>query len=199
MITDRVIEPGSHNGSRSTFPVSDRARRAAWQAMWCAAMRWSPVPFFAWRRTMLNLWGAHVDAHARVYPSAKVWAPWRLVVDDYATLAPGVEVYNPSEVRLEHHAIVSQDAYLCTASHDYNSPEFTFITAPIRIGAHAWVCARAIVLPGVSVGEGAVLAAGGVASKDLDPWTVYAGNPARAVKKRRRKQGTTIERAIPRS
>ena len=56
----------------------------------------------------------------------------------------------------------------------------------MRIGAYAWVCARACVGPGVNVGEGAVLGLGAVAVKDLEAWTVYGGNPAVELRKRRR-------------
>jgi putative colanic acid biosynthesis acetyltransferase WcaF len=56
----------------------------------------------------------------------------------------------------------------------------------MEVGAYAWVCARASVAPGVQVGEGAVLGLGSVATRNLDPWTVYAGTPAVKVKERRR-------------
>ena len=55
----------------------------------------------------------------------------------------------------------------------------------MSIDAYAWVCARACVAPGVNVGEGAVLGLGSVATRDLEPWTVYAGTPAVKVKERR--------------
>jgi maltose O-acetyltransferase len=56
--------------------------------------------------------------------------------------------------------------------------------APIEIGANAWVAAWSIVMPGVKVGEGAVVAAGAVVTKDIEDWTVVGGNPARFIKKR---------------
>src|SRR3546814_1362494 len=60
-------------------------------------------------------------------------------------IADGAEVYNPSPVRIGEWAVVSQGAYLCGASHDYESPEFPLISQPISIGPHAWIAARAIV------------------------------------------------------
>jgi putative colanic acid biosynthesis acetyltransferase WcaF len=94
-------------------------------------------------------------------------------------------IYNPSRIRLGSHAIVSQQAYLCSATHDYEDPRFPLISFPISIGSYAWICARATVQPGVSVGDGAVLGLGAIATKDLEPWTVYAGIPARKVKLRK--------------
>jgi putative colanic acid biosynthesis acetyltransferase WcaF len=90
------------------------------------------------------------------------------------------------------HAIVSQQAYICGATHDYNDPAFPLISFPMSVGAYAWVCARASVSPGVNVGEGAVLGLGSVATRDLEPWTVYAGVPAKPIKRRvRREQDST--------
>jgi putative colanic acid biosynthesis acetyltransferase WcaF len=102
------------------------------------------------------------------------------------TIGRGAEIYNPGGVRLAHHTIISQDAYLCGATHDYNSRDFTYVKRLIESEPYAWVCARAIVLPGVRLGEGAVLGAGSVATRSLEAWTVYAGNPARAVRPRER-------------
>ena len=87
---------------------------------------------------------------------------------------------------LGHRTIISQDAYFCSATHDYQTPDFTYITKLIRTGPQVWICARAIVLPGVHCKEGSVLGAGSVATRNLEEWTVYAGNPAVAVRERNR-------------
>jgi putative colanic acid biosynthesis acetyltransferase WcaF len=100
-------------------------------------------------------------------------------------------IYNAAKVVMGSHAIVSQQAYVCTATHDINDPAFPMICRPIGIGAYAWVCARACVLPGVTLGDGAVLGLGSIATRDLDSWQVYAGNPARRTKQRRRHPSAT--------
>jgi 2-polyprenyl-3-methyl-5-hydroxy-6-metoxy-1,4-benzoquinol methylase len=76
------------------------------------------------------------------------------------------------------YAVVSQGAHLCTGTHDIHRASFQIYAKPIRIGAYAWVCAEAFVGPGVTVDEGAVLAARAVAFQNLEAWTVYVGNPA---------------------
>lgn len=138
----------------------------------------------AWRILVLRIFGASIGKSNFIYPSCNIWAPWLLETQDVVTIGPGVEIYNPGGVRLEHHAILSQDAYLCGATHDYDSPDFTYVKKQIVIGPYAWVCAKAIVLPGVNCKEGSVLGAASVTSKNLDPWFVYAGNPAKQVKPR---------------
>ena len=131
------------------------------------------------------LFGARVDRTAMVRGSADVWWPGNLTMGPRAMLGPGVRCYNVAEVILGEFAIVSQRAYLCTASHAVDDPDFELTTAPIVIGAEAWVAAEAFVGPGVTIGEGAVLAARGVTARSLDPWTIYAGNPAIAKRRRR--------------
>jgi len=171
---------------RPSFGLRDKLRRLFWQAVWLLLFRTSPTPFHGWRSAILRLFGARIGPDNFIYPTARVWAPWLLETGAVVTLGPGVEVYNPGGVMLGHHTILSQDAYLCGATHDYNSRDFSYVKKPIVTGPYAWICARAIVLPGVNCAEGCVLGAGSVASRNMEPWTVYAGNPARAVKTRRR-------------
>jgi putative colanic acid biosynthesis acetyltransferase WcaF len=118
------------------------------------------------------------------YPRSKVWAPWNLNCADQVTAGDGAEIYNPAPITLGSHAILSQDAYLCGATHDYDDPAFPLLAYAMQVGAYAWICARASVAPGVQVGEGAVLGLGSVATRNMEAWTVYAGAPAVKVKKR---------------
>jgi putative colanic acid biosynthesis acetyltransferase WcaF len=107
-----------------------------------------------------------------------------LETDEYVTIGPGVQIYNPGGLYLGTHVILSQDSYICGATHDYNSSRFTYLMKRIELKKYCWVGAKAIVLPGV-IGEiGSVLGAGSVISKNMEPWAVYAGNPARMVKPR---------------
>ncbi|MEK6749679.1 MAG: hypothetical protein AABY83_10795 [Pseudomonadota bacterium] len=99
-------------------------------------------------------------------------------------IADDAIIYNPGKITLGSHTTVSTQAYLCGATHDYNDAAFPMYWAPIHVGAYAWICARATVQWGTVVGTGAVLALGAIATKDLDPWSVYAGIPARKIKQR---------------
>ena len=166
--------------------LQSRAGRFFWGICRVLLYRISPRPFHAWRAMLLRAFGAKIGAKCHFYPRSKVWAPWNLLCEDRVTLADDAEIYNPSPVFLGSHAIISQGAYVCGATHLYNEPEFRLISFPMRIGAYAWICARAIVSPGVNVGEGAILGLGSVATKDLEPFGIYVGAPARKVKERER-------------
>ncbi|MEQ1859599.1 MAG: putative colanic acid biosynthesis acetyltransferase [Chthoniobacteraceae bacterium] len=167
---------------KSSFSLSHRLARAAWSLCWLLLCRWTPRPLHGWRALVLRAWGAKIGARTHVYPGVKIWAPWQLTLGDDACIADGADIYNVAPITLGARAVVSQDAFLCTASHDHRREDFPLITAPIVLGTRAWVAARAIVLMGVKLGDGAVAAAGSVVTRDVAPGSVVAGNPARVVR-----------------
>ena len=169
---------------RPAFPLRLRIKRLVWSVVWILLYRPSPRPLHGWRAILLRTFGARMGSNCHFYPKSKIWAPWNLICDDQVTAADGAEIYNPCPMTFGSHAILSQDSYLCGATHDYDDPDFPLIAFAMQLGAYSWICARASVAPGVNVGEGAVLGLGSVATRDLDPWTVYAGVPAVKVKER---------------
>ena len=169
---------------RPAFPLRQRIARFTWNICWAIFYRLSPRPFHAWRSMLLRLFGAKMGPHCHFYPGSRVWAPWNLICADQVTAGDGTEIYNPAPVRLGSHAILSQNSYLCGATHDFDDPAFPLLAYTMEVGPYAWICARACVAPGVNVGEGAVLGLASVATRDLEPWGVYAGSPAIKVKQR---------------
>ena len=172
---------------RPQTSVRNRLARSLWNLTYVLLFWPTPRPLHAWRSFLLRCFGARLGRNCHIYSRCYIWAPWNLSCDDQACIADGASIYNAAPVHLGSHAICSQDAYLCSATHDIHDPAFPMITAPISIGAYAWVCARACVLPGVTLQDGAVLGLGAVASRDLDAWQVYAGSPARRVGQRQRR------------
>jgi putative colanic acid biosynthesis acetyltransferase WcaF len=166
--------------------LRSRAARALWQLVYVLLFRCSPRPFHPWRAALLRLFGARLGPHCHIYPRVRIWAPWNLECADTVAIGDDAIVYNPALVRLGSHTIVSEQAFLCGATHDYDNPSFPMIWAPIVVERYAWICARASIQMGVTIGEGTVLGLGAVATEDLEPWTVYAGIPARRIKRRER-------------
>ena len=171
---------------RPAFSFQNKLRRLTWNICWLLFYRTSPRPFHAWRSLLLRAFGAKMGPNCHFYPASKIWAPWNLDCQDQVTAGDGAEIYNPAPMHFGSHAIVSQGAYLCGATHDFDDPAFPLLAFSMSIGSYAWICAHASVGPGVRVGEGAVLGLASVASRDLEPWTVYAGAPAVKVKDRKR-------------
>lgn len=163
----------------------NKLRRLVWEVVWAVLFR--PTPRWClngWRCFLLRAFGANIGRGVRIQGGAKVWQPWKLTVGDSSWIDGGVSLYSVDELMIGANAVVSDGAFICTASHDISSGTFELVTSPVAIGDSAWVCAKATVLPGVKVGEGAIVAAGSVVAKDVEPWTVVAGNPARFIKKR---------------
>jgi putative colanic acid biosynthesis acetyltransferase WcaF len=166
------------------YSFGNRVQRQLWSVAWILLYRPSPRIAHGWRAWLLRCFGAKLGSHCRFYPASRVWAPWNLSCEDTVMVADGAELYNPAPMVLASHAIVSQGAYLCGATHDYNDPKFPVVSFPMRVGRYAWVAARACVSPGVNLGDGAILGLASLATKDLEPWSIYAGVPARKVKER---------------
>jgi putative colanic acid biosynthesis acetyltransferase WcaF len=169
-----------------SFALKNRLHRAAWTLTWLLLAAWTPRQFHPWRRFLLRAFGASMSGNADVRGSARVWFPPHLVMEDGALIGPRVNCYNMAAISLGRGALISQGAHLCAGSHDIDSPVFQLVARPITIGPDSWVAAEAFVGPGVRIGEGAVLGARAVAFRPLDPWTVYTGNPAQPLRRRRR-------------
>lgn len=140
--------------------------------------------FRHWRIFLLRCFGADIGRGCKVEASCTIWWPGNLVMGNYACLADSVDCYNVSKISIGDYATVSQRAFLCSASHATDTLARPLIHEPIKIEPHAWICAESFIGPGVVVHEGAVLGARGLAARDLEAWTIYAGSPARRLKTR---------------
>lgn len=170
---------------QTPYSTGDKIKRLLWQMVWAVFARPFPKSVASgWKRFLLRLFGAEIADTAVVYSSATIFKPWNLEMKDYACIADGVDCYNAAKVTIGVNATVSQRAYLCTASHNIADPEHHQTQFPIVIGDRAWVAAEAFVGPNVSIGEGAVVGARGCVFKDVEPWIVVGGNPAKFIKKR---------------
>ena len=164
--------------------LKNKLGRLLWGWTWLLLFRPTPRQFHSWRVFLLRLFGAKIGKKCHVYPSCKIWAPWNLEMGDHSCLSFDVDCYCVDKIVLGANVTVSQYSYLCSASHDISDLHMALITAPIRINDGAWVTAKTFISPGVTVGEGAVVAACAVVTKDVEQWTVVGGNPAKFIKKR---------------
>lgn len=159
--------------------------RLVWSLVWTVFARPFPRSVGSgWKRSLLRLFGAKIHATAIVYSTARVYYPANLEMGAYSCLASDVDCYNVDKITIGANTTVSQGAYLCTASHDITNPLNPLITAPIMIESQAWIAAGAFVGMGVTISEGAVVGARAAVFKDVEPWTVVGGNPAKFIKKR---------------
>jgi len=163
---------------------------ALWFFCGLPLLRSAIIPFSGFRRLLLQVFGARVGCRVVIKPGVRVKHPWLLSIGDHSWLGEDCWIDNLTEVSIGPNACVSQGAYLCTGNHDWSDPAFGLIVKPISIGAGAWVGAKALIAPGVSLGEGAVAAAGSVVTHSIPAYEVHGGNPAQFVKTRPRQLAT---------
>lgn len=171
---------------KNRHSLKSKIARALWNVVWLLLFR--PTPrgnlFRPWRIALLKLFCAKVRWSSNVLPSCRIWQPWKLTMGEYACLSEDVDCYTVAEITVGDQATVSQGVKLCTAGHETASEIMELTYSPIVIGANAWVAGWSIIMPGVTIGEGAVVGAGAVVTKDVEPWTIVGGNPAKLIKKR---------------
>jgi putative colanic acid biosynthesis acetyltransferase WcaF len=161
------VAPGIQPRRLSAFSGTgyDKGRSVLWQAAWIAVLNlafmkwWMPVRF---RPAILRAFGADIGDRVRISQGVRVLWPWKLSIGADCWIREGVWLLNLEKITIEHDACLSQEAFLCTGSHRHADPAFGFDNAPIRIGAGAWVAARATVLRGTTVRPGVLVGSGSV-------------------------------------
>ncbi len=162
-----------------------RLKQILWRFVNVTIFRMLPTKYLRGvRNSLLKLFGAEIPDNCLIYPSCNIWAPWNLEVGKDACVGANVKLYNKDKIIIGNNVVISEGSYICTASHDINCAEHTLIHKPIVIGNRAWIAAECFIGMGVTIGEGAVVGARGCVFKDVEPWTVVGGNPARKISKR---------------
>ena len=179
----RAIEGGA------SFSLHNRFVRVVWGVAWLLLARFTPPPLHAWRRLVLRAFGAKVGRGARVHASAAIWLPRNLELGEQVLIGPGARLYNQGTIKIGGWSVISQRAHLCASTHRIDDPDFQLECRPIVVGERCWVAAEAFVGPGVTMGDGAVLAARGALFENAEEDGIYRGNPAALVRQRTRRHG----------
>lgn len=161
-------------------------RMALWDLAWLFLCRWTPKPLRPWRSFVLRLFGAKTEGITFVASSARIKMPWNLTMEPRSCIGSEARVYNLAPVTLRARATIAQEVYLCCGTHKFDHPALPLVVGPIEVGQDAFIGARAFIHPGVVIGEGAIVGACAVVTRDVDPWTVNAGNPSKCIKGRER-------------
>lgn len=175
------------------FSRRNQLARFGWNIVQALLFRLSPRPCHGWRCLLLRVFGAKIGPGTRIYPKVEIWAPWNLECGAVVGIGDGAKVYNQAKIKLGNFVTVSQGVHLCAGTHDFTKAGFPLVTKPIIIGDHAWIAAEAFVHPGVVIGEGTVVGARSVVIRDLPPWKVCAGFPAKPLKDRVMSQDSSSE------
>jgi putative colanic acid biosynthesis acetyltransferase WcaF len=177
-----MINQNTHTGP--SFSLRNRMYRGVWGITSALLFRPSPKPFHRWRVFLLRIFGAKIGKGVHVYPHTKIWAPYNLELGDECGIANDAILYSQGKIFIGCRAVISQGAHLVTGTHDYTKHGFPLITMPIHIGSNAWVSAEAFIHPGVSIGDGCIIGARSVVTRDMPDWKICAGHPCEPIKER---------------
>lgn len=133
---------------------------------------------------MLRLFGAKVGSGVVIKPKVNIKYPWKLKIGNNTWIGENVWIDNLGEVSIGKNACISQGAMLLCGNHDYKKEAFDLIVGNITLEDGVWIGAHAVVCPGIVCSSHALLSVNSVATKNLDPYTIYQGNPAQSVRKR---------------
>jgi putative colanic acid biosynthesis acetyltransferase WcaF len=168
----------------SPWTRTHRLKMLLWEYTWWILCSWTPKPGNSWRMFWLKLFGAKIYGRPFVHQRARIQIPWNLILHDRAALGDRANIYSLGIIEIHEHATVAQEAYVCTGTHAFEIPTMNLITAPISIGAHAFIGARAFIMPGVTIGANSLIGACCVVTRNVDPDTIVAGNPGKIIGKK---------------
>ena len=189
------MNPPATESQRAVSPYSTREKiaRIVWDTLGQRLFRCTFHTWYRLRARIVNGFGAHVHPTARLRATVKIEIPWNLTIGENSSVGDGARLYCLGPVTIGSHVSISQHAHVCAGTHDFTRPDMPLIRPPITINDHAWIAADAFVGPGIAVGEGAILGARGCAFKDLEPWTIYGGNPAMPIAPRQKPRAESAE------
>nr|WP_317129777.1 acyltransferase [Flavobacterium franklandianum] len=132
--------------------------------------------------------GSKIAKGVSIYRNCYIWDGSKIEIETGSTIGFKVHLDDRRGIKIGKNVTIASEVMIWTLHHDYNDIHFKAIGAPVIVEDYVWICSRAIILPGVTIGEGAVIASGSVVTKDVAAWTVVGGVPAKKISERERKQ-----------
>ena len=133
---------------------------------------------------VLRLFGASLGQSIVIKPGVNIKYPWLLHIGDNVWIGENVWIDNLAKVTILDNVCISQGAMLLCGNHNYKLSTFDLIVKTIYLDEGVWIGAKSVVCPGVICGSHSILSVGSIANKYLEPYTIYQGNPAIAIRKR---------------
>lgn len=159
-------------------------KRTLWYFVNALLVRVSWNPFMGIKIALLKAFGAKIGKGLVIKNNVCIKFPWKLVLGDNVWLGENCWIDNLDGVTIGSNVCISQGALLLTGNHNYTVSTFDYRNAPIVIEDGAWIGAKAVVCPGVMVRSHAILTVGSVATKEMNAYGIYQGNPAKMIRKR---------------
>ncbi len=165
-------------------PGGSTLKRLVWYFINILFFKSGMIPSSGLKCTLLRLFGAKVGKGVNIKPCVNIKYPWRLEIGDYTWIVENAWIDNLDQVTIGNNCCISQGAMLLCGNHNYRKSTFDLITGKITLEDGAWIGAHSVVCPGVECKSHSVLAVNSVATKNLEAYSIYQGNPAVKVKDR---------------
>lgn len=159
-------------------------KRVCWYVISMLFFQNSLFPFSGWKVFLLRLFGARIGKGVVIKPQVTIKYPWFLTTGDHSWIGENVWIDNLAEVSMGNNVCLSQGSMLLTGNHDYSKPTFDLIVKEIMLEDGVWIGAKAILTGGVVCRDHSVLTAGSVATREMEAYSIYQGNPAVKVRER---------------
>lgn len=165
-------------------PGANKIKQILWYFINIIFLKNSYNPVNIIKVFLLRLFGAKIGKGVIIKPSVNIKYPWRLKIGNYVWIGENVWIDNLANIVIEDNVSISQGAMLLCGNHNYKKSTFDLITGEIKLEEGVWVGAFSIVVPGVICKSHSILAVNSVATRNLEAYTIYQGNPAIEVRKR---------------
>jgi len=167
----------------------DKGRGKLIQLIWifCNALflKNSWFVFMGFKVFLLRFFGAEIGQGIVIKPNVNIKFPWKLVMGNDVWIGEEVWIDNLDKVTIGNDVCISQGALLLTGNHDYKSSSFDYKNEPICIENGVWIGAKSVVCPGIICENESILTVGSVATKNLESFGIYQGNPALWIRQRK--------------
>jgi putative colanic acid biosynthesis acetyltransferase WcaF len=165
-------------------------KQLLWYYLGSPIVRSHLLPYSPLKTWTLKQFGANLGQGIRLKPGITIKFPWRLTIGNHTWIGENTWIDNLAPITIGNHCCISQNVYLCTGNHNWSLPTFNLHLGEIHLEDSCWLAANSTVGPGVTIGQGAILTLGSVATQSLSPMTIYTGNPAQPIKTRKIKTPT---------
>ena len=145
------------------------------------------LPTNSMRQSLLKLCGVSFSGKARFFSGIEYRGCNGIEIGDGVSIGPKVLLDGRCGLTIGKATVIAYEAVIWSMNHDYNDENFCAKGAPVHIGEYCWICSRSMILPGITIGDGAVVASGAIVTKDVPPYSVVAGVPAKVIGTREKK------------
>ena len=139
------------------------------------------LPSKTLRNVLIRFSGVKASKDVFFYPGFTIRNPKGLIIEDGVYIGPKCLLDARRGLTIHRNAVIAYEAIIWSLNHDYNDIHFKGKGAPTEIGEYAWICSRSIILPGIIIGKGAIVASGAIVTKDVPDFAIVGGVPAKII------------------